>query len=372
MTQQNLNHTTSSKNFEGTQFNRYDSSRHHAGPKPGAVVPAHHANIDLHYDINQIITPAQRALIKSSGILAFHCMGDTGTDNASNHNGMPYDRQDVANMMTKQCLDGVGLPETPCFCYHVGDIIYPGSDEALYEEEFYQPYCEYPNAIVAIPGNHDSYRPGGLAVYAENFMQPKLKFVEGTRPAMNLPGYYWVMDTPVATIIGMAAISNYIEGDQRSWLEKEMKAADPNKALIIAVHYPPYCFDGSDNSAIRDSIETAISNGARTPDLVISGHSHNFQQIEVPQSEDRPAYTVVVNGAGGVSVGGVRSWSRGNGSELKYYNDKEFGALTVIVDSNKNEITCNYYTAVPQGNDDASTHLRRTFTIGYNPKKLLC
>lgn len=348
--------------FDGDRFNSYDGNSRQAGPKSPHQVPTAHPSLNHHYDVNQIITQAQRALIQNTGIMAFHCIGDTGND--SSHNGGPDKRLDVAEMMEAQCKAGQGQAATPCFCYHIGDVIYPGSDEALYEKEFYLPYCNYGNAIVAIPGNHDSYGPGGLDVFAENFMQPKLSIVKGQRPAMNLPWFYWVLDTPVATIIGLSAISNSISSDQQDWFNKEMKNADSGKALIVAVHYPPYCFDGSNNNNIRTCIEDAYTYAGKVPDLLLSGHSHNFQHIEAPKTGKMPGYTMVVNGAGGVGVSGIRPGSGGNGGTLIYGNDTEYGALTVIVDSKNKKITGNYYCAVSQS-DKVATNLRHTFTVDY-------
>ncbi len=348
--------------FPGERFNTFHANSWQAGPNTARVVPVAPVGKSLHYDLSQIITATQGALIQNSGIMAFHCIGDTGND--SSHNGGPDKRLDVAEMMEAQCTAGLGQAETPCFCYHVGDVIYPGSDNALYEKEFYQPYSGYGNAIVAVPGNHDSYGPDGLSAFANNFMQPQLVIKQGQRPAMNLPWYYWVLNTPVATIIGLADIDNRIAQTQQDWYNEEVKNADPNKALIVVTHYPPYCFDGSNNGSIRACIQNGFMTAGRMPDLLISGHSHNFQHILTPNMGNTPGYNMIVNGAGGVAVGGIRPQTGGNDSTLVYGNDSEYGALTVIVDSKKRTIVANYFCAVSQsGNVD--THLRHSFTVNY-------
>lgn len=343
--------------IDGDRFNTFNANSLSAGPLSSKNVPNPDPTKNLHYNLNQIITKAQGSLITSSGIMAFHCIGDTGND--SSHNGGPNMRLAVAEMMEAQLNSGIGNPETPCFCYHVGDVIYPGSDENLYESEFYVPYSGYGNAIVVIPGNHDSYVPGGLKVFADNFMQPKLVLVKGQRPAMNMPWYYWVLDTPVATIIGLAAIANSISVEQQNWFNKEMKNADTNKALIVAVHYPPYCFDGSDNFLIRNCITSGIAFSGRKPDLLLSGHSHNYQRIQTPNQ-----YTMIVNGAGGVGVGGIRSYAKGNQGNLIYGNDSDYGALTIIVNNIKKTIQGNYYGAI-SNTDKVGTKLLDSFTINY-------
>ncbi len=348
-------HTKNEGYFDGDRFNTFNENSIKAGPRNLDNVPEPDSNTNLHYNLNQIISKAQGNLINSTGIMAFHCIGDTGNDHSHNHNGGPTMRLAVANMMETQLKSGFGQANTPSFCYHVGDLIYPGSDKALYESEFYKPYSGYGNAIVAIPGNHDSVAPDGLEAFALNFMQPTLNLVKGERPAMNLPWYYWVLDTPVATIIGLATISDSISTQQQNWFYNEIKNADTNKALIVMVHYPPYCFDGADNRNTR----ACINGASRMPDLVISGHSHNYQHIETPQG-----YTMIVNGAGGVSSGGIHRNSNGHGAKLIYGNDTDFGALTVIVDNKNKKITGNYYGAISTS-EKIDTLLLDSFEIDY-------
>jgi len=365
--------------FTGDVFNAYDNSSPHAGPIPGPLVDTPSDDTSLHYNLSQMTTKAQRNLIEQTGVMAFHSIGDTGNDHAHRHNGNPFDRQDVADIMVQQCVKGAGKAETPCFCYHVGDIIYPESSVDRYENEFYQPYSTYSNAIVAVPGNHD-YSSFESHQYNDPLYSYKLNFVAKTmendpnkkhRPRMNLSGTYWVLDTPLATIIGLAVVSNgAITTEQSHWFENEMKQADANKALIIAVHYPPYCFDGSDNWHIRNVINNGILIAGRKPDLVLCGHSHNYQRIKAPvtstvtpppkanKSYATDSYTLLVNGAGGVSSNKVRYTGigpngkrmdrHGHGAELLSWNGTDFGALVVIVDSNTREIKCEYHTVKPR------------------------
>ena len=113
-------------------FHSFSGAGHHHGPRPPKTVPLPPKERNLHYDISNIVTGKQLVLIKSTGRMSFHSIGDTGTDSKSWHNGKAYDRQDVADMMVEQCKSGVGKPDTPCFCYHLGDVIYPGSEEYYY------------------------------------------------------------------------------------------------------------------------------------------------------------------------------------------------------------------------------------------------
>ena len=62
-----------------------------------------------------------------------------------------------------------------------------------------------------------------------------------------------------------------------------MRAADPDKALIVALHHPVYSFDnyhsGSPNMA--QELQDAINASRRVPNLVLSAHVHNYQRIEL-------------------------------------------------------------------------------------------
>lgn len=323
-------------------FNQFDGTLHHAGPRPGPTVPDQHKSYVGLYDVDQILTEAQRNAIEQHKVMAFHCFGDSGTDDR--HNGNDTTRQAVADMIEAERAAKAGQPDAPCFCYHLGDVIYPGGDEDRYEGEFYVPYAHYRNAIVAVPGNHDYYGDH-LASYRENFMQPTLDHKAHVRPAMNLPGYHWVLESPVAAVIGLAATSNYISSHQRHWFEARMEKAPSDKALIVAVHYPPYCFDGSDNSAIRQCIEAGIGHSGRMPDLVVAGHSHNYQRIL------SPSYPVLVIGTGGVGTSPVNPYSGGNGSTLLTHTDKAYGAATLVVDAKARTINVTYNVAAVTGPD---------------------
>ncbi|WP_425100048.1 metallophosphoesterase family protein [Tropicibacter sp. S64] len=318
-------------------FNRYDGTLFHAGPVPGPTVPEHDAGGDLHYDVDQILNAAQKSLIASSGLLAFHTFGDSGTDHVAKHNGNPNTRQSVADAITAECAALAGTPERPAFCYHLGDLIYPDGNRHKYEDEFYKPFEHYPNAIVAVPGNHDYYGDH-LESYRLNFMQPVLEHKPHVRPRMNLPYYHWTLDTPVATIIGLATTSDYVSQSQQDWFDSEMKAASRDKALIVATHYPPYCADGSNNRGVRHSIARAISAATRTPDLVISGHSHNYQRIEGP-------YPVLVVGTGGVSADPVSRSVANDGARLMASSGDSFGAVTLTVNKNTRTIEGRFATA---------------------------
>lgn len=303
-------------------------------------VPAHAGHpSDLHYDITQLLTTAQADAIKTSNKMAFHVVGDSGND--SHHNGGPRKRAAVVHTMETQRKTAPNQPETPCFCMHTGDVIYPHGDIDYYHDEFYGAFASYRNYILAIPGNHDYYGDH-LASFKQTFcvpgFTPSLPDPLG-RSVMNLPGFHYVVNTPAATIIAMAATSDYISPNQTKWLGREMQQADKGKALIIAVHYPPYCWDGSNNWRVRSAIAAGIAMaGGRNPDLVICGHAHNYQRIQGP-------YPVLVVGSGGVGTSPVNKYCGGNGSKLLFGTDNAYGAVSLVVDATAKTISGSFTAA---------------------------
>jgi len=264
----------------------------------------------------------------------------------------------VGQLMASQLQPG--KPESPCFCYHVGDIIYagdcqPGGSEDLYLGEFYEPYSCYNNPILAIPGNHDSYdnhnRKEALAGFRTNFLnQTKSNPVLG-RPLMDLPYYYWTLNTPLATIIGLCAISNCIDKEQQTWFDHQTNQAGREKCLIVAVHYPPYTYDSQAKGSyteIAKAINTASAANSRSPDLVLAGHSHNYQRISVSHAVPQPSYTCVITGAGGHDLTELKETPSIPGARLEAGNASGYGALTITINAKARTITGSYFIAIPK------------------------
>ncbi|MDJ0822129.1 MAG: hypothetical protein QNJ09_10035 [Paracoccaceae bacterium] len=124
------------------------------------------------------------------------------------------------------------------------------------------------------------------------------------------------------------SVSNCICPSQEAWFRTKLAEAPTDKALIVATHYAPYCFDHSDNLGIRKCIKKGISATGRTPDLVIAGHSHTYQRMTAPEG-----YPVVVAGTGGVSTSGLSFTSKGGAKQILLCNTV-YGALTLTVDAN--------------------------------------
>jgi predicted phosphodiesterase len=273
-----------------------------------------------------VIGAAGAAEIAQQGAIRFHAVGDTGR-----HGGNHDDQEHVAARMAEDYHpDGGG--GNPAFFLHLGDIIYGPGKERMYRDELYRPYMRYPGKILAVPGNHDGEvfnetDPEPLQAFLDNFCQPTptvpavSQAVGILREMVAQPGVYWRLDTPVVDIIGL--YSNILEGpgalggqgsegqtdsSQRDWLRRtlttirgEREAAD-TKALVFAVHHPPFSHGGHHNSAqMLADIDTVCEQAGVYYDAVLSGHSHNYQRFTrrmTVQGEPREA-PFVVAGCGG-------------------------------------------------------------------------
>jgi len=267
------------------------------------------------FDLSQLLHPAEVAQIASSGKLVFHSVGDTGDER-----GRQMDF--VAAMMT-QDYDNSAAGEVPAFFYHLGDVVYFAGDIDMYGENFYETYSGYPGLIVSIPGNHDcqpddpqdgpvdpNKKP--LDGWVQNFMSPtpdKLGSLKtnSSRTQMDLPNVYWTFTTPLATIIGLFSNVSETEAeihkDQLDWFKGELTAADPDKALIVAIHHPPYSGDTehSGSTAAEQYLFESFAATGKYPHLVLSGHVHNYQRFTVSQDAGGKNVNIafVVAGDGG-------------------------------------------------------------------------
>jgi 3',5'-cyclic AMP phosphodiesterase CpdA len=265
--------------------------------------------------------------------------------------------------------DQTSLTPPPSFFYHLGDVVYFDGERGRYYDQFYEPYLHYLAPIFAIPGNHD----GDLGIPAvgasldgfmvnfcarEAVVAPDARDVP--RPAMTQPNCYWTLLAPLVTIIGLytnCPDHGVVEADQAAWFAGELEAAPADRALIVALHHPPYSADAHHGASppMRQLLRDAFARAGRTPDLVLSGHVHNYQRFSVPLDDGQLTY--VVAGAGGyhnlhymAHVDGQPPpipWTDpGTGATLEFYNrENRHGFLRLTVTPSEIE---GVYTTVPR------------------------
>jgi hypothetical protein len=304
-------------------------------PRPLGLPP-------YHYDLSDHFPDIAKSISKS---MTFHVVGDSGgvQDGEFQNN--------VATQMIDHLHSGTGAQ--PLFCYHVGDVVYYTGMKDDYYPQFYEPYAHYDAPIFAIPGNHDGEvddpsAQTSLDGWVEYFMQanPDVDPIskDAPRVQMNLPNVYWTLITPLATIVGMytnVPEGGSIDSTQQQWVTNEFATAPTDRAFILALHHPIYSFDifHSGSSKMADVLENAIRDTGRVPNLVLTGHVHDYQRIEFPIAKSGPTPFIVAGNGGYHNLHAIRTAKGGKAADsaavLKYSTDKSWGFMTLTIDKTK-------------------------------------
>jgi Icc-related predicted phosphoesterase len=283
--------------------------------------------------------------ISKDGAMVFHVLGDSGGVKDAEF------QSHVADQMVNDLASTKKGAVPPRFCYHVGDVVYFTGAHDDYYSQFYEAYQQYTPPIFAIPGNHDGEvddpkAQTSLDGWVAYFMQanPDVDPIskDAPRVGLNLPNPYWTLVTEFATIVGMytnVPEHGSIDSVQQQWLTNEFATADKKRALILALHHPIYSFDiyHSGSSKMADALENAIRDTGRVPNLVLSGHVHNYQRIEktiAPKPNKNTPFIVVGNG-GYHNLHQVHSKigdvANDTGAVLEYFK-VTYGYLTLTID----------------------------------------
>lgn len=253
-----------------------------------------------------VVLPNIEQDAQAAGKLIFHSVGDTG--------GIHGDAVQTAVSRQMETQLSAKLSDRPQFFYNLGDVVYFNGQSELYNSQFYEPNQYYNAPIFAIPGNHDGDtqvrsndpidREISLYGFMLNFCDSAPHKLSPYRATMTQPYCYWVLQAPFATIIGL--YSN-VEGlldarqtnEQQRWFENEISNSPTDKALIIAVHHPPYSLDSTHGGYqdIGNALDRAMKTTGRLADAVLSGHVHNYQRFTRTIGNREIPY--VVAGAGG-------------------------------------------------------------------------
>ncbi len=340
-------------------------------PQPWRDLPAPTGAPPFRMTLDSILAPTSIDSINTSGVMVFHAVGDTGGVNT------PTQIENVATYMEAD-FSSPDITTHPSFFYHLGDVVYYDGELPNYYPEFYEPYLHYPGPIVAIPGNHDGdvdpqTGESSLEGFVRNFCsQAPVHTPEGKdapRTTMTQPNVYWTLVTPLVTIIGL--YSNCPEGGQLSpaqidWFEAELKAAASDRAVIVAVHHPIYSAYGNKpgSQVLHGVLESAVQAAGRVPELVLSGHVHDYQRFTGQLvGQDVP---MIIAGAGGYNAqlhvlhkafhqAKLPVTMPGAGGILENFNDSQHGYLRITV--TKKSILCEY-VAVPDPSKPAKGPLK--------------
>ncbi|WP_439555289.1 metallophosphoesterase family protein [Dyadobacter sp.] len=300
--------------------------------------------------------------------LVFHMLGDTG----SVYN--PDFQKLVVAEMVKQYEAQDDTEDKPRFLYHLGDIVYNYGEASQYHRQFFEPFQKYPGPVFAIPGNHDSdVNPDSRVSYKSLdpftavFCAPEQRTVAfsngAARKSMVQPNVYWTLETPIASIIGMYGnVTKFgtITAEQREWLISELRTADkqrPEKAIILTVHHAPYSADVNHGSSLYmiDFLDKAFAEAGVRPDIVFSGHVHNYQRFLKTYADGKTVPFIVAGGGGYDELHPVATTydtrftekhKLFEGVSLENHCDTKHGFLKVTLErkQGKVEVRVNFYT----------------------------
>jgi hypothetical protein len=379
----------------------------------------------LRLKLKEVDQKASQA-VKERGVMTFHAAGCTGC-----HADQQATAQ-VARAMAAQAdhphrFGGAPAAAPASFLYHLGDVVYKKDKDTageqspppekhhdfaqLYDAQFYAPYAAYGPPVFAIAGNHDGKdkdpdgptRKSAIHHFLKNFCglddgDPPDNASSG-RPPMTQPYPYWLLQTPPAYVVGLYSNVNNAgqlddpEGGGRpqyDWLVETLKgirgAAD-GKAVLLAVHYPPYSAAanfrergdpnlgptprpaGKALEPLGVLLQRAFRDSGQYPDAVLSAHAHHYQRLTYTHADGRQVPFLVVGGGGHAPVEelskpcakgrvagdpGARpevvlppglSLPAGDRVELAAFNDQDFGFLRVTVDAGKHTLTGEYFAA---------------------------
>ncbi|MGH3771166.1 MAG: metallophosphoesterase family protein [Pseudonocardiaceae bacterium] len=329
--------------------------------------------------LEKVVSEDTMTKITDAGKLVFHLTGDVG---GAYH---PEPQQLVAEAMEKDFKEaGNGDEIDPSFLYIVGDVVYYYGETGEYYPQFYKPYASYPAPIFAIPGNHDGMvspccAAPSLKAFMDNFCAfrawPTFESVDTGRAAMTQPNCYWTLITPYVTLVGL--YTNVVNGgelddDQVNWLKEQLKK-NKDKPLILTMHYPAISFDAlhPGSQYMENYLNDAIKKSERFPDMVIGGHSHNYQRFTRTATDDKGNREIPYIVAGGGGFWDLTAVKDAGGNKLPIplgfdvkpdpdkekhpspfetkttlarYVDDQYGYLRLTVDNKKNEITGDYIT----------------------------
>jgi hypothetical protein len=297
----------------------------------------------------------------------FHAVGDTGGIHGDNV------QLAISEAMDAQISAAEGA-NVPAFFYNLGDVVYFNGQSNLYTSQFYEPYQGYHATIFAIAGNHDGdsrTRPGdpvdsepSLFGFMRNFCDTASHHESPYRATMTQPYVYWTLEAPLVTVVGLYSnVDGTLDArgtnEQQQWLEQQVTAAPQDKALVLAVHHPPYSLDKTHGGYpdIEIALDRIIQSTGRIPSAVLTGHVHSYQRFERDLVVKKVPY--IVAGAGGYAnipklLHQIETDARGHvlragfqttrkDIKLMAHNDKEPGFLRVTVDGRAKELTLDYF-----------------------------
>jgi len=300
-----------------------------------------------------VVEAAHLGIEDSGQEISFFVLGDVGgIKEAGPQNAVSVAMQDLLE-------EG----QNAAFVLIVGDVVYYNGQQMAdvegqqtgYLDQFYEPYGHLVRPIIAFPGNHDGERedptqqqPASLQGFMENFCaeQPGIPVddpqLEYGRHTQTLPYCEWTLNLQAATIVAVytnVPSHGHLEPRQEERLVEELRKADPNKKLIVGLHHPPYSIDShhGESPPMQEALDKAFQQSGRIPDLVVSGHVHDYQRFtRAVVGSDKPV-PYVVSGNGGyhnlhkLAKDAAQGDEVADGVTFEYGDDSRYGFLRLTI-----------------------------------------
>lgn len=308
------------------------------------------------------VEPAHLGIEDPGAGISFLVLGDVG--------GVKAPAPQNAVSVAMQRLLGEG--QAAAFALILGDVVYFNGQQVSivdgrqtgYGDQFYEPYAKLLKPIIAFPGNHDGEpepqperEAAGLPVeeslqgFRENFCTPAPEVpkddpkLEYGRHTQTLPYVEWTLSLQAATIVAVytnVPSGGHLEPEQVRRLTEELKNAPQGKPLIVGLHHPPYSVDSHHGGSKRmgEALDEAFQAAGRTPDLILSGHVHDYQRFTRTINGRQVPYIVAGNGgyhnlhklAEGVTVGERVEEEVEEGVFFNYGDDTRYGFLKLTIE----------------------------------------
>jgi len=154
-------------------------------------------------------------------------------------------------------------------------------------------------------------------------------------------------------------------------VEGELKSAPEDRAVIVAVHHPIYSAYGPKPGSqhLSSVLGNVVQSAGRLPDLVLSGHEHNYQRFAGVLNGQTVPMTVA--GAGGYNKqlhvlskafhnAKLPISMTGSDGQLESFCDSQHGYLRITV--TEKELSCEYI-AVPDTSSPQKSRLKAFDTL---------